>query len=452
MEYDKKRFNVNKFNNGEGTLREYSYSYLEQLSCITDYTGPKTATETPAYFQKNYTYDNNGRVTGIAVQNSDGITVESFTYTYDDNSQILTEKHVNNLLEEGQDIDETTSYTYDTFGRLTQSSKTDNTAENAEACVTVYGYDAVGNRISMNEDGTETTYTYNSLNQMVSATENDETTVYTYDGRGNQILEKKGETETVTTYSVRGEMLTLTKKSGDTVAASQENTYNHEGIRITKKEDGITRRYYYDNGIVAYTKDGTTLSSANLVGSEGQVIGTFRGEDYHIYLKDIQGSTTNIVNADGSLSASYEYSDFGETEELTGRSFDNEICYTGAIYDDTTGLYYMNARYYNPENGRFISQDTYRGELTDPGQWHLYAYCANNPINYADPSGHSAEIVSLGGSFFRIPVKKAIVGAAISYGGTILIVTVVVIACYGIYNGVKYSKIKTKRKSTKKRK
>ena len=41
------------------------------------------------------------------------------------------------------------------------------------------------------------------------------------------------------------------------------------------------------------------------------------------------------------------------------------------------------------DNGRFVSQDSYRGGgLDDPGQWHLYAYCANNPINYVDPSGH----------------------------------------------------------------
>ena len=48
----------------------------------------------------------------------------------------------------------------------------------------------------------------------------------------------------------------------------------------------------------------------------------------------------------------------------------------------------MNARYYNPAEGRFISQDSYRGELDELDQWHLYAYCANNPINYTDPSGH----------------------------------------------------------------
>lgn len=68
----------------------------------------------------------------------------------------------------------------------------------------------------------------------------------------------------------------------------------------------------------------------------------------------------------------------------------NEVCYTGGIYDSTTGLYYLNARYYNPEDGRFLTEDTYRGETKEPDTWHLYAYCANNPINYIDPSGHKA--------------------------------------------------------------
>ena len=94
---------------------------------------------------------------------------------------------------------------------------------------------------------------------------------------------------------------------------------------------------------------------------EGAVIGSYRGDIYHGYIKDAQKSTSSIVKEDGELFAAYDYTDFGETEELTGSSFDNEICYTGAIYDKETGLYYMNARYYNPEDGRFIRQDSFRG-------------------------------------------------------------------------------------------
>ena len=68
--------------------------------------------------------------------------------------------------------------------------------------------------------------------------------------------------------------------------------------------------------------------------------------------------------------------------------FDNELCYTGQTRDKETGLYYCNARYYDPTYRRFLMQDTYRGEQTDPQTLHLYAYCANDPVNYTDPSGH----------------------------------------------------------------
>ena len=46
------------------------------------------------------------------------------------------------------------------------------------------------------------------------------------------------------------------------------------------------------------------------------------------------------------------------------------------------------ARYYDPANSRMLTQDTYRGTQTEPASWNLYVYCANNPINYVDPSGH----------------------------------------------------------------
>ena len=81
--------------------------------------------------------------------------------------------------------------------------------------------------------------------------------------------------------------------------------------------------------------------------------------------------------------------DFVETEEFGDTDFYNEIAYTGGIYDESTSLYYLNARYYNPEDARFITQDTYRGQSDESTSLHLYAYCANDPINYIDPSGHS---------------------------------------------------------------
>ena len=117
--------------------------------------------------------------------------------------------------------------------------------------------------------------------------------------------------------------------------------------------------------------------------------------NYYLYNKDIQGSTTSVLNKDGAGELSYAYDDFGETKINGSSAFQNEICYTGGIYDETTGLYYLNARYYDPENGRFLTEDTYRGELNEPDTLHLYVYCKNNPINYVDSSGHIVVEIAL---------------------------------------------------------
>jgi len=78
----------------------------------------------------------------------------------------------------------------------------------------------------------------------------------------------------------------------------------------------------------------------------------------------------------------YAYDAFGN---LLGQeeAFPNRILYAGQLYDQKTDQYYLRARYYNPTIGRFSQEDTYWGDGLN-----LYAYCANNPVRYFDPSGH----------------------------------------------------------------
>jgi RHS repeat-associated protein len=98
----------------------------------------------------------------------------------------------------------------------------------------------------------------------------------------------------------------------------------------------------------------------------------------------VRGSVTNIVDGSDSVVKSYAYEAFGKT---TGTGdFVNSFAYTGAVNDEETGLIYMNARYYHPGTGRFISQDTYRGD--GEAFWNLYLYCDSDPVNCVDPTGH----------------------------------------------------------------
>jgi RHS repeat-associated protein len=82
--------------------------------------------------------------------------------------------------------------------------------------------------------------------------------------------------------------------------------------------------------------------------------------------------------------------------------------------DEESGLYYYNARYYDPELGRFIQPDTMVPDAGDPQTLNRYSYVNNNPLKYADPSGHFAFLAA-------IPIGAAIGGAtAAAPGGNIL--------------------------------
>jgi len=93
------------------------------------------------------------------------------------------------------------------------------------------------------------------------------------------------------------------------------------------------------------------------------------------------------LTADGEIRGTYYYDAFGNILEVSGNA-DNPIRYAGYMYDEETGLYYLNARYYDPKIARFLSEDTYRGTPDDPLSLNLYTYCNNNPIKYYDPTGH----------------------------------------------------------------
>ena len=67
---------------------------------------------------------------------------------------------------------------------------------------------------------------------------------------------------------------------------------------------------------------------------------------------------------------------------------DNDYLYTGEQYNESTGLYYLRARYMSPETGTFTTMDTYAGTLDNPISLHKYLYANGNPVMYTDPTGN----------------------------------------------------------------
>jgi len=110
---------------------------------------------------------------------------------------------------------------------------------------------------------------------------------------------------------------------------------------------------------------------------EGEASGEVKKYFYHT---DQLGSTVAITDERGEVVWKNCYTPFGEETGYEGVE-EHEGRFTGKDYDEEIGLYYFNARWYDPELGRFISLDPAK----DGVNW--YVYCSNRPLSYVDPSG-----------------------------------------------------------------
>jgi RHS repeat-associated protein len=106
----------------------------------------------------------------------------------------------------------------------------------------------------------------------------------------------------------------------------------------------------------------------------------------YTYASDGQGSIRQITNSAGTVTDTYDYYAFGEVLNRTGTT-QNEFTYTGEQWDPNAGFYYLRARWYNPENGLFVSRDPWSGDLQTPISLHRYVYANASPVNLWDPNG-----------------------------------------------------------------
>ncbi|MBP3359658.1 MAG: RHS repeat-associated core domain-containing protein, partial [Clostridia bacterium] len=109
------------------------------------------------------------------------------------------------------------------------------------------------------------------------------------------------------------------------------------------------------------------------------------------YLKNGHGDVTSIYTAAGTPVSSYRYDAFGNQLSVNENDT-NPFRYCGEYYDAETQNIYLRNRYYDPANGRFMTEDPIRDGLN----W--YVYCENNPVNFTDSSGLEAVVVS-GGAY-----------------------------------------------------
>jgi RHS repeat-associated protein len=100
------------------------------------------------------------------------------------------------------------------------------------------------------------------------------------------------------------------------------------------------------------------------------------------------GSTVAVSDAAGGEVGRVQYDPYGEVLTSTLPADLTDRLFTSQRFDSSSGLYYYNARYYDPHLGRFIQPDSLVPDPLNPQAWNRFSYCGNNPTSYVDPSGH----------------------------------------------------------------
>jgi len=178
-----------------------------------------------------------------------------------------------------------------------------------------------------------------------------------------------GTNQEIGTAKVRPSSVALVEYNGNNQLLAR---YTHSGLRT-------------DDVLAAdITSDGVSAGLAQNTGS-------------YQYLKDAQGTVTDVADSSGNKLQQYVYSAFGELlgiKDAYGADVSaappvrTSYSYTGREYDSESGMLYYRARYYMPEIGRFVQADPEPGRLEVPiSMSNRYSYVGNNSVNLNDPSG-----------------------------------------------------------------
>ncbi|KRB84893.1 hypothetical protein ASE26_29605 [Duganella sp. Root198D2] len=219
-------------------------------------------------------------------------------------------------------------------------------------------------------------------------------TTLNYDGEGNLTEKKQGSDSTIYRYNGNDNLISVAR-NGTTLGRYSND---HLGLRIEKEAKDplqpgappVKLRTLWDGRNAFQDRDSGGEVIARYDNDGRHPVGMWHRDDGSQALhRDALGSIVATTDGTGKLKSEIVYDAFGNITEATGQSA-NKFGYTGHQMDAETGLVYFQARYYDPQLGRFITQDPYEGDWKTPLSLHHYLYAYGNPTVYVDLNGYEA--------------------------------------------------------------
>ncbi len=316
----------------------YAYDANDQLTQVTDWAGRET----------RYAYDANGRLVEVVRANG-----TQMTYTYDVAGQLVQQKDVAS----GGAVIRQFDFVYDATGDIVK--------EQVVPEPTFFPF-------------IPATMTYTAANRL--ATYNGE--AVTFDADGNMTL-----------GPLNGDLVTFAFDSRNRLSNVGDMAYRYdtENQRIAVSVAGQETHYVINpqavlsQVLLRTAPDGTQTFYVYGLG----LIGEETGGVYQAYHFDLRGSTVALSDAAGNVVEQFQYSPFGGLVSHNPTDVDTPFLYNGrdGVMTDDTGLYYMRARFYNPEIRRFVNRDVLLGGVADGLSLNRFAYVTGEPVRFVDPLG-----------------------------------------------------------------
>ena len=402
---------LTKMTTATGDTLNYTYDALKRLNNVTTKNASGTALFSTSYAFKNLSTTNGITQTTTQVQyrnvriGTNGTILEGKKYSYDDVGNITK------ISQSTSPYNPLVAYEYDSQNQLTKETYYDG-AGSATGNITktiAYTYDTAGNILSETKTvGTTTTtknYTYGNTQWRDLLTKVGNTTI-SYDGGNPTNWYNGSKTYTGLTWQQGRQLAGLTV---DGTSVSYE--YDVDGIRTKMVAGDVTYEFVTQGGKLMRE---TAINSSAVyvmdfiydnVGRPFAVKFSKNGGSSFTtfyYVLNLQGDVVAITKADGTVVAKYTYDAWGNLTSLinangteivnrttgTAIAFWNPLTYRGYIRDRETGWYYLQSRYYDPANHRFINADSYASTGQGFIGTNMFAYCRNDPVFRVDQTGN----------------------------------------------------------------
>jgi RHS repeat-associated protein len=382
--------------NSTAYVTQYGYDAVGNLSTVTDPTGGITTFSydavnrltqrvLPNGITTSHTYNLVDQVMSIVHKAADGTIVASIIYernkggepskiTYEDGSH--------------------TELTYDSSLRITKEAYYDSSNTLTETIA--YSYDVAGKRTAKTDRQGNHAYNYSSGYRLSSVQDANETEQYVYDadGRLTQINRDGNDIDLSHDDYDR-----LTQVSNGTTGQSTQYLYDAQGRRMGENSGTSQLRYLVapsmggglDVQDLITDGSGNLLSNYIYVGAAPLMRLDANGNAVY-YLSDGMGSVMGLANGAGQSIARYNYDGFGNVRNSSGSDSAGSILggdfrFQGQWMESESGLYYMRARDYDANTGRFISRDPVDLIETEPESFDPYRFVYDNPYVFSDPTG-----------------------------------------------------------------